>query len=67
MVDDGAVHKMVMSIGWNPVYKNEKRSMVCMYVELHELNYRAWHCKSYHVTKTGSHFIGQKRNEIILF
>lgn len=27
MVDDGAVHKMVMSIGWNPVYKNEKRSM----------------------------------------
>ncbi|XP_054751997.1 riboflavin kinase-like [Lytechinus pictus] len=26
-VDDGEVHKMVMSIGWNPYYKNEKKSM----------------------------------------
>ena len=26
-VDDGPVHKMVMSIGWNPYYKNEKKSM----------------------------------------
>lgn len=32
MVDDGAVFKMVMSIGWNPFYQNEKRSMVCMCV-----------------------------------
>jgi len=28
MVDQGPVYKMVMSIGWNPVYQNEKRSMV---------------------------------------
>lgn len=27
-VDTGAVHKMVMSVGWNPYYKNEKKSMV---------------------------------------
>ena len=27
-VDDGDVHKMVMSVGWNPQYQNEKRSMV---------------------------------------
>ena len=27
-VDHGPVHKMVMSIGWNPYYKNEKKSMV---------------------------------------
>lgn len=27
MVDKGPVYKMVMSIGWNPVYQNEKRSM----------------------------------------
>lgn len=26
-VDSGPVHKMVMSIGWNPFYKNEKKSM----------------------------------------
>ena len=26
-VDDGPVYKMVMSIGWNPYYKNEKKSM----------------------------------------
>ena len=26
-VDDGPVHDMVMSIGWNPFYKNEKRAM----------------------------------------
>ncbi|XP_074642439.1 riboflavin kinase-like [Tubulanus polymorphus] len=26
-VDDGPIYKMVMSIGWNPFYKNEKRSM----------------------------------------
>ena len=28
MVDQGPVYKMVMSIGWNPVYQNKKRSMV---------------------------------------
>ena len=28
-VDEGPqVHKMVMSVGWNPYYKNEKKSMV---------------------------------------
>lgn len=27
-VDDGLVHKMVMSIGWNPQYENIKKSMV---------------------------------------
>lgn len=26
-VDRGDVHKMVMSVGWNPFYKNEKKSM----------------------------------------
>ncbi|XP_059485134.1 riboflavin kinase [Neocloeon triangulifer] len=26
-VDDGPVYKMVMSVGWNPYYKNEKKSM----------------------------------------
>jgi FAD synthase len=27
-VDDGSVYKMVMSVGWNPYFKNEKKSMV---------------------------------------
>lgn len=27
-VDRGPVYKMVMSIGWNPQYENEKKSMV---------------------------------------
>ena len=27
-VDNGPVYKMVMSIGWNPQYDNEKKSMV---------------------------------------
>lgn len=27
-VDNGPVHKMVMSIGWNPYYKNTMKSMV---------------------------------------
>jgi hypothetical protein len=27
-VDGGPVYKMVMSIGWNPYYKNVKKSMV---------------------------------------
>lgn len=31
-VDDGPTHKMVMSIGWNPYYKNEKKSMVSFYI-----------------------------------
>ncbi|KAF5891566.1 riboflavin kinase, partial [Clarias magur] len=26
-VDNGDIHKMVMSIGWNPYYKNIKKSM----------------------------------------
>ena len=29
-VDDGPVFKMVMSIGWNPYYKNTKKSMVSL-------------------------------------
>jgi len=29
-VDNGEVHKMVMSVGWNPFYHNEKKSMVSM-------------------------------------
>ena len=31
-VGRGEVHKMVMSVGWNPQYQNEKRSMVRPYV-----------------------------------
>lgn len=27
-VDNGDVHKMVMSIGWNPFYENKEKSMV---------------------------------------
>merc|ERR1712071_628928 len=30
-VDEGPIHKMVMSIGWNPYYKNVKKSMVCYF------------------------------------
>ena len=26
-VDQGPVHSMVMSIGWNPFYKNDRKSM----------------------------------------
>ncbi|XP_071496939.1 riboflavin kinase-like [Diadema antillarum] len=26
-VDNGDIHKMVMSVGWNPYYHNEKKSM----------------------------------------
>lgn len=26
-VGEGDIHKMVMSVGWNPYYKNEKKSM----------------------------------------
>ncbi len=29
-VDNGGIHKMVMSVGWNPYYKNTKRSMVSL-------------------------------------
>lgn len=28
-VQNFPVHKMVMSVGWNPFYKNEEKSMVC--------------------------------------
>jgi riboflavin kinase len=27
-IDAGAIHKMVMSVGWNPYYKNVEKSMV---------------------------------------
>lgn len=30
-VDRGPVYKMVMSVGWNPFYKNSKKSMVRKY------------------------------------
>ena len=33
-------------------------------IAIHGFNYRAWHYKNYHVTKTGSHFVGQKGNQI---
>ena len=29
-VDQGPVYNMVMSIGWNPFYKNDKKSMVSL-------------------------------------
>lgn len=29
-VGNGDIHKMVMSIGWNPYYKNTKKSMVSL-------------------------------------
>ena len=32
-VDGGDIHKMVMSIGWNPYYKNKTKSMVSCYWE----------------------------------
>ena len=31
------VHPMVMSLGWNPFYKNERLSAVCSWFLLHEL------------------------------
>ena len=31
-VDNGGIHKMVMSVGWNPYYKNTKRSMVSKFI-----------------------------------
>lgn len=30
-VNDGDVYKMVMSLGWNPFYKNERKSLVCYF------------------------------------
>ena len=33
-------------------------------INIDGFNYRAWHYKNYHVTKTGSHFVGQKGNQI---
>ena len=36
------------------------KSVVC----IDGFNYRAWHYNNYHVTKTGSHFVGQKGNQI---
>ncbi len=51
-VDNGDIHKMVMSIGWNPYYKNTKKSMVrpCLYlvckhlqaIELISLHQMVW-------------------------
>lgn len=31
-VDNDIVHKMVMSIGWNPFYENKQKSMVRKYL-----------------------------------
>ena len=38
-VDGGDVHKMCMSIGWNPYYKNEKKSMVSIVCAIHSRHY----------------------------
>ncbi|CAL4154702.1 unnamed protein product, partial [Meganyctiphanes norvegica] len=38
-VDNGPRYKMVMSIGWNPYYKNEKKSMeIHLFQETHIMN-----------------------------
>lgn len=29
-VENGDVHKAVLSIGWNPFYHNKEKSMVCI-------------------------------------
>jgi riboflavin kinase len=36
-VNNGPVYKMVMSIGWNPYFKNSKKSMVCVSCSLAEI------------------------------
>ena len=41
-VDNGPVHKMVMSIGWNPQYQNTKKSMVSRLL----LNKSIVHCNN---------------------
>lgn len=39
---DGGVWGMVMSIGWNPYYKNQVRSVVCIFLAFsHFLGYYA--------------------------
>lgn len=35
-VDEGEVYKMVMSIGYNPFYKNTYKTMVCVIVHWHK-------------------------------
>lgn len=35
-VDDGDVHKMVMSVGWNPFFDNKEKSMVCEHIPSHK-------------------------------
>jgi len=32
-IDGGPVYKMVMSIGWNPFFKNVQKSMVSIYLD----------------------------------
>ena len=32
-VDRGDVHKMVLSVGWNPFYNNKKKSMVSLCIK----------------------------------
>ncbi|VDL94462.1 unnamed protein product [Schistocephalus solidus] len=34
-VDDGPVYKMVMSLGWNPFYKNKRKSLVNLYAPIY--------------------------------
>ena len=36
-----------------------------MQLPIDGFNYRAWHYKSHHMPKIGSHFVGQKRNQVI--
>ncbi|XP_023027113.1 riboflavin kinase [Leptinotarsa decemlineata] len=56
-VDRGEVHKMVMSIGWNPFYKNDVKSM-----ETHILNTydEDFYGKELRVAMLG--FLRQERN-----
>ena len=46
-VDNGEVHKMVMSVGWNPYYNNDKKSMVSQYVCLVILGCGPWNGGGY--------------------
>lgn len=46
-VDNGMVHKMVMSIGWNPYYENDHKSMVSYFVSILFLGHFIQNCDCY--------------------
>lgn len=64
---EGKVHPMVMSLGWNPFYKNERLTAVCVVLVPHYCYHHSNSAKEIHIMhEFMSDFYGHDMQAVVL-